>query len=95
MTLWTALSSKPNRCSVRALACDSGFELIHTPPYADAAVIAEHIVSSQAVGIVSRMGRIDAAVMDAAPNLKVISKHGVGVDNIDLAAAAERAFPTD
>ncbi|MBW2455248.1 MAG: D-glycerate dehydrogenase [Deltaproteobacteria bacterium] len=33
--------------------------------------------------------RIDAEVLDAAP-LKVVSNHAVGVDNIDLPAAAER-----
>ncbi|SPF81766.1 hydroxyacid dehydrogenase [Pseudoprimorskyibacter insulae] len=79
--------------AAKALADAQGYTLVHTPPYADAEVIAEHMVKSGAVGIVSRMGRVDASVMDAAPNLKVISKHGVGVDNIDIAAAAERGIP--
>ncbi|MEZ0397233.1 MAG: D-glycerate dehydrogenase [Anaerolineales bacterium] len=38
--------------------------------------------------------RIDAEVLDAAgPQLKVISNHAVGVDNIDLAAATARRIP--
>lgn len=75
------------------LVADHGFRAVHTPPYADSAVISEMLRSTGAVGIVSRMGRIDASVMDAGPQLKVISKHGVGVDNIDLQAAADRGIP--
>ncbi|GAB4516485.1 MAG: D-glycerate dehydrogenase [Anaerolineae bacterium] len=37
--------------------------------------------------------RIDAAVMDAAPQLKVISNFAVGYDNIDVAAATARGIP--
>lgn len=33
---------------------------------------------------------IDEATFDQAPNLKVIAKHGTGVDNIDLDVAEER-----
>ncbi|MBU1751019.1 MAG: D-glycerate dehydrogenase [Chloroflexi bacterium] len=36
--------------------------------------------------------RIDAALMDAAPRLRVISQYAVGVDNIDLAAATRRGI---
>jgi glyoxylate reductase len=35
----------------------------------------------------------DAAMMDRLPGLKVISNYGVGVDHIDLAAAAQRKIP--
>ncbi len=36
--------------------------------------------------------QVDAEVMDAAPNLKVISEFGVGYDNIDVNAANERGI---
>ena len=36
---------------------------------------------------------VDGPLMDRTPNLKVISNHGVGVDHIDVAAAAERKIP--
>ena len=36
---------------------------------------------------------IDAEVMDAAPNLKVISNYAVGVNNVDLDAATARGIP--
>jgi D-3-phosphoglycerate dehydrogenase len=79
--------------AARQLAADHGYEMVHTPAYADSAVISEFLNKTQAEGIVSRMGRLDAGVMDMAPQLKVISKHGVGVDNIDIQAAADRGIP--
>lgn len=40
--------------------------------------------------IIVRYGKINARIMDAASNLKVISKHGSGIDVIDQVAAKER-----
>ena len=58
------------------------------PPYE---VILEHIADKD--GLVCLLtDRIDAGLMDAAPNLKVISQVAVGYDNIDVAAAAERGI---
>ncbi len=37
--------------------------------------------------------KIDAALMDANPQLKVISNYAVGFDNIDIPAATERGIP--
>ncbi|WP_295978215.1 NAD(P)-dependent oxidoreductase [uncultured Variovorax sp.] len=44
------------------------------------------------VAIIVRYGKVGAAVMDAAPSLKVISKHGSGTDTIDKVAAQARGI---
>ena len=38
--------------------------------------------------IVRGRTKVTPAVLDAAPRLKVVGRAGIGVDNIDLAAAA-------
>lgn len=50
-------------------------------------VVAELIGDAEAVIVgVDRVGR---KVLERCPNLRVVAKHGVGVDNIDLEAAKE------
>ncbi len=59
------------------------------PPYE---TIVEKIADKQ--GLMCLLtDRIDAELMDAAPDLKVISQIAVGFDNIDVAAATERGIP--
>ncbi|KID12264.1 hydroxyacid dehydrogenase, partial [Rhodobacteraceae bacterium PD-2] len=55
--------------SAAQLVADHGYETVHTPAYADSAVISEFLQKTRAEGIVSRMGRLDAGVMDTAPQL--------------------------
>jgi D-3-phosphoglycerate dehydrogenase len=44
-----------------------------------------------AAGLIVRSAtRVDAAMLEGAPDLKVVGRAGVGVDNIDVAAASER-----
>ncbi|WP_280187672.1 hydroxyacid dehydrogenase [Delftia sp. PS-11] len=75
-----------------AVAMLSGYELVYTgktpTPEDIVALCREH----NPVAMVVRYGKITGAAMDAAPALRVISKHGSGTDNIDKAAAKERAI---
>ncbi len=44
-------------------------------------------------GIIIRAnGRVSRRIMEDAPRLKVIGRHGVGVENVDLEAATERGI---
>ncbi len=47
---------------------------------------------AEADAIIVRNIKIDAALIDAAPKLKAISKHGAGVDNIDIDAATRHGI---
>lgn len=55
--------------------------------------IAQKVEVFRPEALIVRQGRITAQVLDAAGKLKVISKHGVGTDNIDLEAATRRGIP--
>lgn len=72
---------------------DAGYRTVYVPPYTDHAGLLQAVAESRPVGIISRMGRVEASIFDAAPQLRVISKHGVGVDNIDVEAASLRGVP--
>ena len=59
------------------------------PPYE---VITEKLGDKEAL-LCLLTDRIDAALMEAAPRLKVISQCAVGYDNIDVGAATARGIP--
>src|SRR4029077_5779664 len=44
-------------------------------------------------GIVIRTSPLPGAAIAAAPHLKIVSRHGVGYDNVDLAALNARRIP--
>ncbi|MEU3995977.1 phosphoglycerate dehydrogenase [Streptomyces fungicidicus] len=64
-------------------------------PYDDRALPYGELLAriAGADALVAGMDPVTAEVMDAAPRLKVIAKHGVGTDTIDVAAARDRGIP--
>jgi len=54
----------------------------------------ERLMASEPVdAVISRTFELSEQAIAACPTLKVISKHGVGVSNINVAAASARAIP--
>ena len=76
--------------AAEAVALLEGHELVYagkTPTEADLVALCR---AHDPVAVIVRYGKVGATVMDAAPSLKVISKHGSGTDTIDKAAAKAR-----
>ena len=65
----------------------------HTVVYADRDmdVIRREIVDADAVLV--RIIELPGSLLATAKNLKIVSKHGVGYDTIDIQAAAEHGVP--
>lgn len=59
----------------------------------DAVEVEQLLASNDVHGIISRTVDLTATAIAASPGLKVISKHGVGVSNIDVVAANNRGVP--
>ncbi len=55
--------------------------------------IARKLRRFNADGIIVRQGKITRMVQESASNLKVICKHGVGTDNIDIDEASKKGIP--
>ncbi|MEQ1593534.1 MAG: NAD(P)-dependent oxidoreductase [Casimicrobium sp.] len=76
----------------QALALLTGYEIVYagkTPTEDDIVALCR---AHNPTAIIVRYSKVGAPAMDAAPNLKVISKHGSGTDTIDKVAANERSI---
>lgn len=67
--------------------------LVFTGTYPDPSLLAKKVDEENADAIILRTGKITAEVIKASDKLKVITKHGAGYDNIDVAAATALKIP--
>jgi len=66
------------------------FEVITAPDISEKTLI--NIVKDIDAIILRTASKITKKVIDNAPNLKIISRTGAGVDNVDISAASERGI---
>lgn len=64
-----------------------------TEAYVESQKLIDKLQKEKADALLVRMGNITADVIQASPKMKVIAKHGSGVDNIDITAASKLDIP--
>ncbi|MBP5315595.1 MAG: 3-phosphoglycerate dehydrogenase, partial [Muribaculaceae bacterium] len=70
---------------IRKVADEAGTELALLEKYTDRAELFTAVADADA--LIIRSDKVDAEVLDAAKNLRIVVRAGAGYDNVDLAAA--------
>ncbi len=70
---------------MRKVIEEAGAELILLEKYTDRQQLLDAVASADA--LIIRSDKVDAEVLAAAPNLKIVVRAGAGYDNVDLEAA--------
>ena len=91
--MFTVIMGAPSLApEARALLLEAGCTVHDLPAAAQHGALAAMCREVQADAILAGQNRIDAAVLDASPRLRIVARHGVGVDSVDVPAAAARGI---
>lgn len=72
---------------IKAIASEAGFECAMLEKYTEKAELLQAVADANA--LIIRSDKIDAEVISAAKELKIVVRAGAGYDNVDLKAATE------
>jgi D-3-phosphoglycerate dehydrogenase / 2-oxoglutarate reductase len=88
--LITAAKLAPEAVAVLEQA---GLTPVYTAAYPEQDALVAAVHEHRPVALLHRQGLIDGAVLDAAaPHLRVVARHGAGIDGIDVPAAEARGI---
>ncbi|MEE1542631.1 MAG: 3-phosphoglycerate dehydrogenase, partial [Paludibacteraceae bacterium] len=73
---------------IKSVVEGAGFELALLEKYTEKKQLLDAVADADA--IIIRSDIVDAEVLDAAKNLKIVVRAGAGYDNVDLAAATAK-----
>ena len=90
VVLSDASRSLPGWDEARQILGEGGHEVIDPGPADQLAELPREMAVAEALLV--GLNRVTPAVLDAAPRVRVVARPGVGVDNIDVAAATERGI---
>lgn len=77
----------PDTLVEEAILAEAGFELVVSPDDSESTLCR---LAADVHGVITCFASVTRRVIEAAPHLRVIARTGVGLDNIDVTAAAER-----
>ena len=94
MRNFTVLVTAPTLAAAgaRALA-DAGCRVLYLPAGSADDAVGEIMSAEPVDAVISRTVSLTARHMADCPTLRIVCKHGVGVPNIDVAAATQRGIP--
>jgi D-3-phosphoglycerate dehydrogenase len=75
-----------------AILEEAGCRIHYMRPYPSAEEVAARVAEVAAHAILTRQGPVTALALDASPNLRVVARHGVGVDDVDVVGATQRGI---
>lgn len=93
MSRFNVIMTSPRLAAPAVAVLEQAGCIVHyMAPYPSAAAVTALTAEVQADAILSRQGPVMAAAMDASARLRIVARHGVGVDDVDIPAALARGI---